>query len=123
MVQDYNPDKEKHIDHSWIVQPATRKPDKGIEIDGKFLPFGREGTLRLKDGAVADAVRQKYDRQMVVTRTRRPDAHDRGHNYFFGSWPEMPWKRRPPDPEEEEEIEDPGGHAREEIEEVKEYEQ
>ena len=90
---DFNPDKENWTGHSWIVQPATRRPIKGVEIDGKLLPFGREGTLRLRDGAVANAVRQKYNKDLVVTRMRRPDVHDRGHNYFFGQMPALPFAK------------------------------
>lgn len=92
---DYNPDREGHAAHKWEVINATKGPLE-VELDGKQMKFGKDGAFRVSDPGVAAALRQKYhDKGLAtVTRIRTPDPiADRGHRYFFGAWPEMPWKR------------------------------
>jgi hypothetical protein len=94
MPADFNPDKERHVDHKWFVINNQRKPVEGVEVDGKQLKFGHEGWLRVSDAGQAQAIREKYGRDVTVSRIRHPDVHDRGHRFHFGQWPEMPWKRQ-----------------------------
>src|SRR3990167_4889638 len=98
---EYNSDSEGHVKKKWQVQNASREPVQ-VEIDGKQMPFGRDGVFRVNDPGVADAIRQKYGRtgQVTVSRIRYPDVADRGHKYFF-SMPEMPWRRNKENGEEE----------------------
>lgn len=93
MALDYNPDREGHVQHEWIIQPGTTKPSDGIDVDGHKLRFGPEGHLRINDPKLANDIRQKYGREMVVTRVRHPSVSDRGHNYFFGQMPRLPWAK------------------------------
>ena len=92
---DYNSDKERHAEHKWEVIRATRRDLPGIEVDGKQMKFGKDGAFRVNDEGVAAAIREEYARKgdVTVTRIRYPGAADRGHYYFFGQLPEMPWKK------------------------------
>ena len=91
---DYNPDKEAHVAHKWEVIKATKRP-VNVEVDGQEMHFGKDGAFRVSDAGVANEIRQRYARtgDVTVTRLRYPGAADQGHRYFFGRWPEMPWKR------------------------------
>lgn len=93
-MPDYNPDKERHRDYKWIVHKAIRDRDfNAVYAADKKMPFNKYGRFSIKDGGVADEIRQEYGRDVTVTRVRNPHRSDRGHVYFFGQWPEMPWKR------------------------------
>ena len=96
MKVDYNPDKEGHTDHKWEVIKATTRDLPSLDVDGKEMRFGKDGAFRVNDPGVADAIRQTYARtgDVTVTRVRYPSVHDRGHRYFFGSLPAMPWKEK-----------------------------
>lgn len=97
-MPDWNPDKEGHVEHRWIVHKATTRDIEGVETSKGFLKFNREGRCLLKDETLANEIRTsdigKYD--VAVTRVRYPSPADRGHKYFFGGWPEMPWKKNNP---------------------------
>ena len=92
---DYNSDKERHAEHKWEVIRATRRPLESVDVDGKQMKFGKDGAFRVNDEGVAAAIREEYARKgdVTVTRIRYPGAADRGHRYFFGQLPEMPWKK------------------------------
>ena len=93
-MPDYNPDKERHRDHKWIVHNATRNKDfKGVWAADKAMPFNHEGRFSITDGGVASEIREEYGRDVTVTRMHNPHRSDRGHVYFFGQLPEMPWKK------------------------------
>lgn len=93
---DYNPDKEGHVKHRFIVQPRSMNPhQKGVELDnGKFLKYGQEKRFTTSNEVLAREIQKEYKSDVVVTRVRHPDVADRGHNYFFGQLPEMPWKNK-----------------------------
>ena len=92
---DYNSDKERHAEHKWEVIRATRRPLESVDVDGKQMKFGKDGAFRVNDEGVAAAIREEYAKKgdVTVTRIRYPGAADRGHYYFFGQLPEMPWKK------------------------------
>jgi len=96
MKVDYNPDREGHTDHKWEVIKATTRDLPSLDVDGKEMRFGKDGAFRVNDPGVAEAIRQTYARtgDVTVTRVRYPSVHDRGHRYFFGSLPAMPWKEK-----------------------------
>ena len=102
-MPDYNPDREGHRDHKWIVHKAIRGNAQfnKIHAAGKDMPFNREGRFMVSDEKVASEIRQKYPRAATVTRVNTPHSADRGHKYFFRC-PEMPWKVK--DAEKEEEV-------------------
>ena len=64
------------------------------ELNGKKFPWGKQGAFHVKDGGEARALQEKYDGMVVSMPVKSPGVHDRGHRYFFGGWPEMPWKRK-----------------------------
>lgn len=93
MALDYNPDKERHVDHKYIAVRATKRKLDSIDVDGKEMKFSKEGFMAIDNPALAQDVRQKYHGDVTVSRVRHPHVSDRGHNYFFGQMPEMPWKK------------------------------
>ncbi|MFA5379893.1 MAG: hypothetical protein WC455_29305 [Dehalococcoidia bacterium] len=94
MAQDYNPDREGHVPHKYVVVNATKTPKKFIEAGGKKLSFNREGFMRVSDPGVANEIRQKYGGDVTVSRVRNQGTHERGiHNYFFAMPRGLPWKK------------------------------
>lgn len=94
MALDYNPDREGHAPHKYIVINATKTPKKYIEAGGKQMKFSKEGFLSIKDPVVANEVRQKYGGDVTVSRVRNAGQHERGiHNYFFAMPNGLPWKK------------------------------
>src|SRR4030067_3613547 len=91
---DYNPHREPPAEHKWQDIRPTRRDLPGLDVDGKQMKFGKDGAFRVNDEGVAAAIREEYARKgdVTVTRIRYPGAADRGHRYFFGQLPEMPWK-------------------------------
>ena len=91
-MPDYNPDKEAHRDHKWIVHNARRTGRKGVRLGDKDLMFNREGRFATSDEGLASSIRKEYPRDLTVTRVSAYHASDRGHKYFF-SCPSMPWHK------------------------------
>jgi len=88
---DYNPDREGHRDHKFIVQDATRRKLKHVPGSPQ-LKFNKEGRCLIKDKGLAREI-QNETRDVAVTRVNYPSRSDRGHVYFFGQMPAMPWHR------------------------------
>lgn len=94
-IGDYNPDKEGHVKHEYVVINAEQNGAQGVTIGNKEYQFNDQGYFKIGDDpALAQDIRQTVGRSATVTRVRTPDAADRGHKYHFGQMPEMPWKRR-----------------------------
>ena len=92
-MPDYNPDKEAHRDHSWIVHNAVKGQHGGrVKAADKTMNFDREGRFMIRDESVAAEIREKYPKAVTVTRVNSHHASDRGHKYFF-SCPGMPWHK------------------------------
>ena len=93
MALDYNPDREGHAKHKYVVVNATKNKKKFIEAGGKQLNFSKEGFMRVSDPGIANEIRQRYGSEVTVSRVRHTDSHERGiHKYFFTS-PGMPWHK------------------------------
>lgn len=92
-MPDFNPDKERHTGHKFIVLDATRNHMDGLQTAKGYLKF-QQGRMSVKDEGLAREIQKMYPRDVTVTRVRRPHKADRGHKYFFGQMPEMPWKRK-----------------------------
>ena len=95
-MPDYNPDKEGHVQHKYIVQDATRDRLAGVQTSKGQLDFDRNGRLLVNDPTLANEIRtsEAGKRDVTVTRVRWQDSHERGHRYHFGQMPELPWKRK-----------------------------
>ena len=93
-MPDWNPDKEAHRDHKWIVHKAIKgnASFNKIHAAGKDMPFNREGRFAVSDEKVASEIREKYGRTATVTRVSSYHPSDRGHKYFF-TCPAMPWHK------------------------------
>lgn len=79
---------------TYEIIKATQRPLDGINIDGREMRFNQSGAFRVKDRGVAMAIGQKHRGEVTVTKIAAPAPADRGHKYFFGAMPEMPWKRK-----------------------------
>ncbi len=75
------------------VIKATKKPIKSVEAAGVNLPFGRQGGFEVSDRAIAEEIEARHGGKggdvVVIPR----EHHEPGHRYFWGAWPEMPWKK------------------------------
>ena len=90
-MPDFNPDREGHVQHKWIVQNATQnRKFEGVKAGGKDMLFDHEGRFLISDEVVANEIRNEHPRDVTVTRMRYPDVSDRGHKYFF-SVGKIPW--------------------------------
>jgi hypothetical protein len=94
-MPDYNPDREGHHKHKFIVQKAFPSDDltTGVETSKGVLKSNKQGRMVIAEESLAREIQQDNPRELVVTRMNEDDPADRGHNYFF-SMPEMPWKRQ-----------------------------
>lgn len=92
MAQDYNPDKEKHRKRKYVVIKADPKL-KSVPSSKGNLEFGKDNAFVVSDPVFANEIRQTVGVDATVSRVNADVPADRGHVYFFGGWPEMPWKR------------------------------
>ena len=95
-MPDYNPDREGHRDHKWIVHKAIRGTQKGVRVGDKDLMFDREGRFAVSDEGLAADIRKNNPHNLTVTRVTASHPSDRGHKYFF-SCPAMPWHKEQED--------------------------
>ena len=96
-MPDWNPDREGHVQHKWIVHNATQNRDfKGVKAGGKDMLFNHEGRFLISDEVVANEIRKEHPMDVTVTRMRYPDVADRGHKYFFAGIA-MPWHKEKED--------------------------
>jgi len=93
-MPDYNPDREGHVPHKFVVINADLQPRDGVQTSRGFLKFGHGERLMVKDESLAREIQQQYGRDLTVTRVRTPEKMEKSHRYHFGQWPEMPWKRK-----------------------------
>ena len=102
-MPDWNPDREGHATHKWLVQKANLFGNLNDDVltSKGALKTSQKGRFFVNDPALAAEIRSEYPKDYTVTRVRYPDPADKGHKYFHGLWPEMPWKKR-----EEEETQD-----------------
>ena len=89
------------------MRSATRKDYDTLTVDGRDLKFNREGRMLIKDEGLARNIQQEYPDELAVTRLR---SEERGHSYFFGSMPAMPWHKEE-DELEKDNIDDCDGTA------------
>lgn len=107
-MPDYNPDREGHVKHKFIVQKAWPAGDYagdglagGIHTSKGVLKPNSQGRMVVRDAALAREIQSAYPADLAVTRMRAEGPADKGHRYHFGSWPAMPWKRQREQPPEE----------------------
>ncbi len=104
-MPDFNPDREGHVKHKWLVQKAnTFGPLNAPVMTSKGpLKTSKKGRFFVTDPTLAAEIRAQYPADYAVTRVRTPAPADRGHNYFFGQMPELPWKKEQPEDQERQE--------------------
>lgn len=103
-MPDYNSDKESHNKHKFVVQQAwPGVVGDGVATSKGILKPNDQGRMTVKDESLAREIQKEYPRDLTVTRMNSNDPADIGHRFHFGSWPEMPWKRRHRDAEAQEE--------------------
>ena len=93
-MADFNPDREGHVKHKWLVQTVRPgQENETVKTSQGELKLSPKGRCLITDPALAAEVRQEYARDLAVSRLRVGDG-GRTHYYFFGQWPEMPWKKK-----------------------------
>jgi hypothetical protein len=94
-MPDFNPDKERHNKHKFVVQQAWPDVVGGdvATTRGNLRP-DKQGRMVVKDESLAREIQQEHPRDLTVTRMTSNDPADVGHRYLFGQMPEMPWKGR-----------------------------
>ena len=92
-MPDYNSDRERHVDHKFVVQSAWPNSPKEIMTSKGLLKANEQGRMMIKDESLAREIQREHPTDLAVTRMRMPKPADRGHRYFFGALPEMPWKK------------------------------
>lgn len=95
-MPDFNPDREGHHKHKFIVQKALPNDlEAPVKTSKGDLKPNDQGRMIIQDEALAREVQQHNPRELVVSRMNSDHPSDRGHNYFF-TVPELPWKKRQP---------------------------
>lgn len=95
MPPDFNPDREGHHKHKFIVQKAfTHDIEGAVQTSKGALKPNDQGRMTINDEGLAREIQQSNPRELVVSRMNADSPADRGHRYHFGGWPEMPWKRK-----------------------------
>lgn len=74
-----------------VIKAVTNKVN--VEIGGKKMPFGKLGAFRVKDPGVANAIRQKYGRQVTVTGINTTPKMERKLHPNRIVSPGMPWHK------------------------------
>lgn len=81
-----------------LVLPSSERAGKEIKIDNHTIELNGHGNY-IKDDGLAREIDARYGKHggvspkdfvVVKTPVRTPGSH----NYFFGSMPEMPWKKK-----------------------------
>lgn len=93
-MPDFNSDKERHVDHKFVVQSAWPSSPKEIMTSKGLLKANEQGRMMIKDEALAREIQKEHPTDLAVTRMRVPKPSDAGHRYHFGQLPEMPWKKK-----------------------------
>lgn len=94
MPPDYNADRELgQGKKKWVVQPSTTNIKKSIMTGKGELTADDKGRFLVNDESLAREIQKDHRKDLTVSRIFMDDPADRGHTYFFGQLPEMPWKR------------------------------
>lgn len=91
MPPDYNSDRERHVDHKFIVQTAWPGVANKVKTSKGELEMNDKGRMIIKDEVLAREIQRENPRDLAVTRMRTPKPADQGHRYHFGQMPPMPW--------------------------------
>lgn len=94
-MPDWNPDREGHRGHKWLIHDATRERLPGVETSKGLLKFNDEGRCLVNDESLANEIRSSEigKRDVCVTRVTAEHPSDRGHTYHFGQFPGLPWAK------------------------------
>jgi hypothetical protein len=86
-----------------VIKSTKREDVVGVQIGDKDMHFGQKsGAFTVSDPGVAREIEAQHGgrgNDVVVIPQAKP--REAGHRYFFGSMPEMPWKKqkgKPHDP-------------------------
>lgn len=100
-IPDFNPDKDKHIGgYNYVVHPRAGSSTTEFNLGAKTVKLNQDGRAIIKDEGLARELQTEHRFDAVVSRIPATTIADRGHTYFFGSMPEMPWKREKKDAKE-----------------------
>ena len=92
-MPDFNSDKERHVDHKFVVQSAWPNSPKEIMTSKGLLKANEQGRMMIKDEALAREIQREHPTDLAVTRMRMSKPADQGHRYHFGQTKPMPWAK------------------------------
>ena len=92
-MPDYNSDRERHVDHKFVVQSAWPNSPKEIMTSKGLLKANEQGRMMIKDEALAREIQREHPTDLAVTRMRMSKPADQGHRYHFGQTKPMPWAK------------------------------
>lgn len=92
---DYNSDKERGQGGIVYAVRNTQKgmPVKSIQTGRGELKLDKLGRCIVKDEKLAREIQQEHRHDLTVSRMFTNHPSDRGHTYFFGSIPALPWHK------------------------------
>lgn len=95
-MPDFNSDRELGQGKIKYVVRNSKKglPVRKIKTGKGELELDKKGRCLVSDAGLAAEIRKDHPYDLAVSRVFTNDAADRGHHYFFGGIPEMPWKRK-----------------------------
>ena len=92
-MPDFNPDKERHVDHKFVVQTAWPGVANKVKTSKGELEMNDKGRMIIKDEVLAREIQKEHPHDLAVTRMRMPKPADQGHRYFFGQTKPLPWAK------------------------------
>lgn len=91
--------KYREAETAYMIMKGDPNLGDHIDLNGteyKFKSQQGQSFFTRNKGLAMDIDRahgKRGSKSVAVAEVRVQDNHDRGHSYFWGQWPEMPWKR------------------------------
>lgn len=94
-MPDFNPDKERGQGKiKYVIRNAQKGlPVKSVKTGRGELKLDKKGRCIVSDAALAAEIRKEHPHDLAVSRVFTNDAADRGHHYFWGQMPSLPWHK------------------------------
>lgn len=116
-MPDFNSSKELgQGKKKWVIQPANKRIAKTVKTGKGELKLDDHGRCLINDEVLAREIQKDHRKDMTVSRIFDDAPADRGHKYFFGGWPEMPWKNRIRDGDDDQEPPEEDAEGLDELE-------
>jgi hypothetical protein len=93
-MPDFNSDRELGQGKIKYVVRNSKKglPVRKIQTGKGELELDKKGRCLVSDAGLAAEIRKDHPYDLAVSRVFTEDAADRGHKYFYGCLPALPWQ-------------------------------